>query len=434
MSRFTVLVTGVILLLVQGSAHAQSLASELQGLLQGHPDIRARTHETEAARAAVDGAEAGYLPKLDVFGQTGPQYIDSPVLASEGGGTWFSNAQVAGARLTQPLFDGFATPAQVRTARLNLEAASYTLDGTRQNVLYDGIEAYVEVLRQRRLLALARDSEHTIARQLQLEDERVLRGAGIAVDVLQAKSRLQLAKERRIAFEGALTDAASRYIEVFDHAPDLESMEEPHLPSTFLPSDLHEALQAASQENPAIDSSLAVVAATDQRRRLARSGYYPTINVVASANHERDVDLVQGTRVDYSVLLQANWNLFDGFATSAAVSRAAQEYAASQATSDGVARKVREETRLAWHQLETAKRRVELLQNAVNIATEVFVARTRLREAGRETVINVLDAQNEVVNARINLTTASGDATLAAFRLLQGMGRLRPENLELNSP
>jgi len=72
-----------------------------------------------------------------------------------------------------------------------------------------------------------------------------------------------------------------------------------------------------------------------------------------------------------------------------------------------------------------------LLENAVAIASEVFEARQKLREAGRETVINVLDSENEVYNARINLVEVSGDATRAAYQLLQGMGRLGPRQLGL---
>jgi adhesin transport system outer membrane protein len=200
---------------------ANPLNAELEGLLASHPDIRARQKSVAAAEQGVRVAYSGYLPKLDIFGETGPQYIDSPVLKSEGGSAWTTIAEVAGARLTQHVFDGFATPSQVRTARLNLEVAEFTLEGVRQNVLFDGLDAYVEVLRQNRLVALSRDSERTIMRQLHLEDERVQRGSGIAVDVLQAKSRLQLAKERRVGFEGGLADATSRYVEVFAHPPEI---------------------------------------------------------------------------------------------------------------------------------------------------------------------------------------------------------------------
>jgi adhesin transport system outer membrane protein len=399
-------------------------------LLASHPDILARQKSVAAAEQGISVAYSGYLPKLDIFGETGPQYIDSPVLKSQGGGTWTTIAEVAGARLTQHVFDGFATPSQVRTARLNLELAEFTLEGVRQNVLFDGINAYVEVLRQNRLVALSRDSERTIMRQLNLEDERVQRGCGIAVDVLQAKSRLQLAKERRVGFEGGFADAASRYIQ-FAHPPEIATMADPQPPSELLPEDLESAVQIARQQNPAIDSSLATVDVAHERKRLVRSGYYPTLDIVGSANRENDNDLVCGTRTDLSVVFSATWNLFNGFATTAGLEQASLEYRAARRNHDIVERKVDEATRLAWNEWTTARDRAELLDNAVAIASEVFEARQKLREAGRETVINVLDAENEVYNARINLTQASGDVQLAIYRLLQGMGRLGPAELGL---
>src|SRR5512132_3231245 len=130
---------------------------------------------------------------------------------------------------------------------------------------------------------------------------------------------------------------------------------------------------------------------------------------------------------------QRHLELVQRLATSAGLRQAALEYQAARRNHDIVERQVEEATRLAWNELTTARRRVELLDNAVAIASEVFEARQKLREAGRETVINVLDAENEVYNARINLTQASGDVQLAIYRLLQGMGRLGPAELGLET-
>ncbi len=190
----------------------------------------------------------------------------------------------------------------------------------------------------------------------------------------------------------------------------------------------------ARQQNPAIDSSLATVAVADERKRVVRSGYYPTVDVVGSANRENNNDLVRGTRTDISVMLSATWNLFNGFATQSGLSQASLEYQAAKRNHEIINRKVEESTRLAWSEWMTAQQRVDLLENAVAIASEVFEARQKLREAGRETVINVLDAENEVYNARINLTQARGDVRLAIYRVLQGMGRLGQAELGLKAP
>ncbi len=168
-----------------------------------------------------------------------------------------------------------------------------------------------------------------------------------------------------------------------------------------------------------------------ERRRLARSDFYPSVDLVAQANMEKDFDLVRGTRHDYSVVLQATWNLFNGFATKSSVAQAAFDYRASLDNLETVTRKVVEDTRIAWNELLTARKRVDLLDNGVNIASEVFIARRKLRQAGKETVINVLDAENEVNNARINLTDASFDSTVAVYRVLQGMGRLDVKHLQI---
>ena len=95
------------------------------------------------------------------------------------------------------------------------------------------------------------------------------------------------------------------------------------------------------------------------------------------------------------------------------------------------ARTVIEQTRISWQALLTARKRVELLENAVSIASEVFDARQKLREAGKETVINVLDSENEIFSARINFVQASYDEQLAIYQLLLAMGQLNPNLLNL---
>ena len=411
------------------SAQANPLVEELSGLLRSHPQIQSAEKAVESARAQVNQAFSDYYPQVSATADIGREIIDSPARRRIQGQVWNQTRQVGTVSVTQNLFDGFETSSSVAQARLNVEVSERTLDGTRQAIMFTGIGAYIDVLRQRRLIELARSNERTIQRQLNLEDERVQRGSGIAVDVLQAKSRLQIAKERRVTFEGALEDAVSRYIQIFDHAPNLEVMTDPLPPLDLLPPELEEAVAVAMVENPAVGSSVATVEVAAEARRSARSDYYPEVDFVTAYNVENNRDAVTGTRRDWSFLLQFSWDIFNGFETDATVAEAAFDYRASQDNHDLVTRQVVERTRIAWQQLVTARERVELLENAVNIASEVFESRKRLREAGKETVINVLDAENEVINAQINFTAATYDALLAAYQVLQSMGRLDAANL-----
>ena len=257
------------------------------------------------------------------------------------------------------------------------------------------------------------------------------RGSGVAVDVLQAKSRLQLAKERRVTFEGALEDAITRYKQVFNKAPALSAMTDPVPPIEIIPGDLEKAIDIALVENPAISNAVATMkiarAAIDQ----SKAEFYPTIDLVGKMNYEKNNAGELGTQRDWSVVVSADWDIFTGFSTKASVAKAAFDYGASKDQHEYTARRVVEQVRISWQALLTARQRLDLLENAVNIASEVFESRKKLREAGKETVINVLDAENEVNNAQIDYTAATYAERVSIYQLLLALGRLNAAYLGL---
>jgi adhesin transport system outer membrane protein len=414
-----------------GTADARSLEEDLSFLLRDNPQIQAQVKRVEAAHADIKRNVSEYYPRLSASANAGPEIIDSPGERSSNGKQSAKFRQQTTLTLTQNLFNGFATSTRIKTARLNKALATLSLEGTRQTKLLEGITQYIDVLRQRRLVGLARNNEETIKRQLRLEDERVRRGSGIAVDVLQAKSRLQIAKERRVSFEGALENAVSRYIQVFNRAPDIDKMTDPAPLVDILPSELDRALDIALLENPAINNANMSIEVARTQRSQVKSEFFPTVDMVGEWNYERDFGAVSDTRRDYSVVVQAKWDLFSGFSTKHSLTQANFNYRASQDDHDQVTRQIIQQSRLSWQALLTARQRAELFANAVNIASEVAAARKQLREAGKETVINVLDANNEVINAQINLVTATYDELLAIYQMMLAMGRLNTAYLNI---
>lgn len=413
-------------------ASAQPLKEELRGLLISHPDIQAAEKKVGSSRENITQMEAEYLPRVTVEADTGHQTQSTPDDRALSGEPYSAVRDSATVTITQNLFNGFSTTAGVQIAELNAQVARLSLEGTRQNTLFEGIRAYLNVQRQRRLIELATNNEENIQTQLNLENERVERGAGIAVDVLQAKSRLEIAKERLVTFEGDLENSISAYVQVFDHAPNLDTMSDPTVPVDLIPDNLERAIAIAINDNPAIvNSATNVAVAREQKKRLG-SEYLPSLDLVGKWYVEKNVDSVPGMQRDYQVLLQASWNLFSGFTTSSKSRQAALDLGAKKDTQDLTERRVIEQTRVSWQSLATARQRVDLLENAVNIASEVFDARQKLREAGKDTVINVLDAANEIFSARINFVQASYDEQIAVYQLLLAMGQLSANQLGLD--
>ena len=430
--KLPVVALAVSVLAWPGSAGAGPLERELASILVDHPQIQGAMKNIEAARYGISRARAPMFPKLTVNGDSGPELVDSPVTRSSNSGSDVVRTHIVGAvTLTQNLFNGFLTTSQLRTAAVNRALTEVTLRGTTQQVLFEAIQSYVDVLKQKRLIEIARETEQTIQQQLELEDERVLRGTGITVDVLQAKSRLQISKEKRVNFEGALQDAISKYTQSYNHPPPIETMTDPRVPAEIVPSSLENAIEIAISENPSLANSGNNVELAREKRSVIAAELYPVVDIVSKMNYEHNKNTVLGTRRDYSLVLQATWDLFSGFATRSGQAQTAFEHAAVKDAHRHATNKVMEQTRIAWQAVLTARERLDLLENAVNIASEVFDSRRALREAGRETVISVLDAENEVNNTQINLTGATYEERVAVFQLLLAMGRLNASYLNI---
>ncbi|MGB0682064.1 MAG: TolC family outer membrane protein [Magnetovibrionaceae bacterium] len=424
--------SGMIIMAGNGTARAASMESELMKLLQTHPQILEAEKQVEAAREAIDEARSGYLPDVNMTGDFGPEVVDSPSERESGDGEIETRSRSnATLNVTQSLFDGFSTSSNVRAARMRVDSARKNLARVRQNQAFEGVKAYLDVIRESQLVRLAQENEERILQLLDLEDERVTRGAGITLDVLTAKQRLQRAKERRVNFSGEFEKALASYIRVFDRAPEIPNMVEPIPPLDALPTALEEALAIARAENPSIRQSAADVEVAREGRTGAASGFYPSLNLVGELGYEKHNNATVGTRRDAFVVLEFDWDLYSGGETRAGYKRSQYDYAATKDSHKDTHRTVAQLTAVAWHELLTTTERVDLLSNAVNLAAEVLSGRQRLREAGKETVINVLDAESELNDARINLTQARYDKLRSTYDLLLAMGRLSPRYLNL---
>ena len=177
------------------------------------------------------------------------------------------------------MFQGFENTTNSRTAYLNKLISETTLKKTSQDIMMSGVTVFIDVLRQTQLFELATQNEETIQIQLNLEDERVQTGSGIAVDVLQAKTRLQLAKERRLRFQGDMKNAYTRYKRVFNESPNMDTIIEPMPTADLIPNSLDLAIQIALSENPQVRNKDQQIAVARERKRSARSDLFPKVDL-----------------------------------------------------------------------------------------------------------------------------------------------------------
>lgn len=424
----TLLVTA-LLSSASWNAQANTLRDDLGSLIDSHPLLQAESENVKSAQAAIQRAWSGYLPRLDTAAAIGYEDTDRTDLVPAG--TSFDlESKSASVTASQNLFEGFRTDGSINSAQSLLEQAKAIKETTLQQLLFEGSNAYITVLRQIKLTELAKRNMATLTKQLNLEDERVERGSGVAVDVLQAKSRLQISKERYTAFVGGLEESIARFMQVFGFAPEVEAMELPILPIETIPASLEEAITQAKSHHPTLVATHFNIDSLEHQKTIAQADYYPSVDVVASSNYDDDVAGIRGTDISNSVVLRTSWNLFAGFSDEAQHKQAVAQHQSAIAGGKNTQRRVIEEVKLAWANLNTSKQRAELLENAVSIAGEVLDARTRLRDVGKDTAINVLDAENELFRAQIDATAAKHDYYAAVYRLLLATGVLKLQAIE----
>ena len=425
------LFTGIAVSVADGfaSVSAETLQEEISILLIQHPDIRRARNDAAAAGARVDEAYGAFYPRLELTGDTGYERTDSPDRRAAGDDAFSMRRDKLTLTATQNLFNGFRDEVGLNAANSGVLEQKMALENTRQELTFLGLNQYLEILRNVRLIKVAQTTENTIRTQLELEDERVQRGSGIAVDVLQAKSRLQVAKEQRVAFEGRLQEALARYNQLFGHMPDIARLEDIRPKESLIPESLDSAVEQARQFHPALRQVRFQTDIAREGRRIAKAEYYPTVDLVGAIDYQDNISTTRGIQRDQSLLVRARWEFFSGFRTRARLEVASRVLASRKDTYNFASRRIEEDVRVAWDQLMTGRRRVDLLQNAVNLAIEVFNAKKRLRESGKETALNVLDAEREVSDARIKLITADYDARIASYLLTRRTGMLTPEVL-----
>ncbi len=412
-------------------AVARPLGEELQNLMQVHPLLLAQMRSVEAAEASKDAAFAGYLPRINLSADTGNEQITSlartpGALPSE---TELQRQRVS-ATIEQNLFAGGRTRAQTRIAAIDMDVQENGLRATTQDVLLEGITAYLQVARYQMLTTLAQRNQETTQRQLDLETRRVEGGGGIAVDVLQARTRLQVVRERRVFYQQGLRDAIANYQQVFGHTPDLARIQDLGVFSYRQPKSLPEALQVGQDASTRLKESLLQSQRALSQIDSERAGFLPNIDLVGTLTEEHDVNQLD-KREEGSLLIKFNWNLYSGGETSNRSKAARLLHKSQVAREEAVRNKVYENIRISWNQLINGREREELLDSAAGISRDVMVSRKRLRDAGRESAINVLDAEVEYYGVLANKINAATDSKIGSYRLLAAIGALTPESIGL---
>ena len=422
-------------------ASALSQADTLEGALVlayvNNPSLNSQRASVRATDEGVPQALAGYRPKLTLSGSIGSQYWDTTTKSSTTNPTYTQlsgnlTPNAYGATVTQTLYNGFQTSNKTRQAESTVQAARETLRVAEQTVLLNAVTAYMNLLRDGAILDLQRRNVEVLQEQLRQTRDRFNVGEVTRTDVAQSESRLASGRSQVLSAEATYKASVATYRQVIGVEPGKLAAGSPV--DRFSPSTLPQSVSVATATHPAVTTAQYNVDAALQAVKVNEGALYPTLSLQGNVQQSNETTLLQTKTFNASAIAQLSVPVYQGGAEYSLIRQAKETLGQRRLDLDTARDQARQTVVQSWGQLEAAKANIEATQAQVQ-ASEIALNGVREEaRVGQRTTLDVLNAQQELVNARVALVSAQRDRVVASFTLLAAVGRLSPQVLSLRVP
>lgn len=419
-----VALAGVLVVSLGAPVNAETLADALAKAYASNPTLLSARATLRATDEGVPQALSGWRPSLGVTGTTSSKRTETSTTRTNTA----TNPRTMTLSLSQSLFAGGQTVANTKSAFNSVKAQRARLMSSEQSILLTAATAYLNVLRDQAVLELNIKNEQVLTRHLEATRDRFNVGEITRTDVHLAEARLAGANANRIGAEGTLEASRANYANVVGEAPG--NLEEPDM-ALGLPESLTEAVTMAEENNPAVVAAAFDEKATRNDISSVKGQLLPSLDLSGSANRSYETS----TSSDWSNSMEAKVTLtvplYQSGSVYSQLRQARQTAAASRLSADQARRDATEEVRQAWQNLDVTRARIGSIKTQVRAAETALEGIQREASVGSRTVLDVLDSEQELLDARVNLVTSQRDETVAALTLMSAAGKLTAVDLNL---
>jgi outer membrane protein len=412
---------------------AETLDSAMALAYRNNPLLNSQRAALRVTDEGVPQALAGYRPRVNFQMDSGYQNYGSHTLSGGQFLTTQSNISPRGGNvgLVQTVFNGERTGNLTRQAEAAVQAGRETLRNAVQTALLDAVTQYMNVLRDTAILDLQRRNVQVLQEQLKQTRDRFNVGEVTRTDVAQSESRVAQSQSQVLAAEATLKASQAAYRRVIGVEPVALRAGMPV--DRLSPSSLEAAITIGRSDHPTVTAAQFTVDTAQYAAKAAEGTLYPTVTLEGSVQKRWDLAPGSFDQTTGTVLGRVAVPIFQG-GSEYSIIRQAKETLGQRRIELDVQRDIaRANVVQAWSQLQATKAQIIAAQAQVT-ATEVALNGVREEaRVGQRTTLDVLNAQQELVNARVSLVTAQRDRVVASFTLLGTVGRLVPQVLALKT-
>jgi outer membrane protein len=419
-------------------ALADTIEAALVRAYQNNPQLNAQRAAVRSTDENVPQALSGYRPKVALTASAGYQYTG---VNSTQGGTptdllrtplHGANApRSAGLTVTQTLFNGNQTANKTRAAESQVSGAREALRVLEQSVLLTAATIYMDYLRDAAILEVQKSNTRVLEQTLKQTQDRFNVGEVTRTDVAQSEAQLAAGRTQQLAAEATLTTTRSNFRRIIGNEPQALAPGSPV--DRFLPGTLPAAVELSLTENPNVTASMFGIDVNFLQVKIAEGALLPTVTVQAAVQQSYEQAINTFSQFGASAIAQVSVPLYQGGAEYSLIRQSKENLAQQRLVLEQTRDQARANTVTAWGQLVAGKAQVSSAQAQVT-ASEIALNGVREEaKAGQRTTLDVLNAQQALVNARVALVTAQHDRVVASYGVLNTIGRLSPIVLKLQT-
>ncbi|MDR1360629.1 MAG: TolC family outer membrane protein [Deltaproteobacteria bacterium] len=405
-----------------------TLRQTVESAISYNPNVRAYQEYRQAAEYDLSRARSGWFPRVDVRAGFGFEQVSSPSTRAGAAGyrddrRGYYSTDDAGLTVSQTIWDGLATWYRVSIGQSRLDSATSRLFDNTEALTLDALLAHIEIYRQRRICALAELNVKNHRTILSSQMERQRSGASTLADVTQTQSRLARTEASLAESRSALEVALANYKRLT--GLDAGVLESPLSPAEAYPS-LDAALSSTQYGNFKIKALQSDIETAQFQAELDKSPFHPQITLEIGPSYSYHTGNSLNDTGSMAFMLRAQWNLFDGgydyYNVKGDKARARQARHELSALRDNIS----EETTATWSELLSAREQAKFYGNAVQYATRTRDMYLEQFNVGQRSLLDVLDAENEVFSSSIQYVTSQQNIVAGEYRLLALGGELLP--------
>jgi outer membrane protein len=399
---------------------AETLESALARAYAANPQLNAGRAGVRATDENVAIAQSGYRPNVAVQASVGASFTEGNLSGITQSQTLVPGS--AGITINQTLFNGFQTDNNTRRAESTVYSQRESLRFTELTTLFNAAQAYMDVLRDTANLELNRNNVEVLEEQLRQTRDRFNVGEVTRTDVAQAEARLAGARSQVSAAESQLRSSIGIYRQVIGVEPRQLAPGRPL--DRFVPASLNASVDIGLKEHPSIVSQMHAVDAAEAQVKVLEGVLYPTVSVQGAVAQSYDQQIRNSNGVAASIIGRLTIPIYQGGQEYAQIRQAKEQVGQARIQVEQVRDQIRAGVVSAWGQLEAAKAQVIATQAQVQ-ANEVALNGVREEaRVGQRTTLDVLNAQQELLNARVNLIVAQRNRVVFSYGVVQAIGRL----------